>query len=86
MWFVRAVLSALAGFTVLILTMPAGCGDVGGVPSWERCSSFIGLPAIALGDDLGIGSTWNWLGPMLLAAVIAALVWAILGPVLGRDE
>jgi hypothetical protein len=46
----------------------------------------VGLPAIAVGDDLGIGSVWNSLSPLVLAVLIGLLVWVMLRTVFDRDE
>lgn len=67
---------ALVG-SFLVLT-PAGCNDVGGVPSWERCTSTVGLPAFSV-EDLGLDATLNILIPLLIAFLVGWLVWAATG-------
>ncbi|MEA2010979.1 MAG: hypothetical protein U9N78_09770 [Actinomycetota bacterium] len=68
----RIVLSVVAGVVTFLGTMTAFCDDIGGVPSWERCRSWLGNPIIewpggnfsplfALAFGLGIGYLIWWL-------------------------
>ena len=65
----RAMLSVAAGVVTLLSTMVAGCNDVGGVPSWERCHTWLGNPTVdwpgapllALALSLGVGYFVWWL-------------------------
>lgn len=72
---ISAVIAAVASFLVLV---PTGCDDVGGVPSWERCTSALGLPAFSV-EDLGLDATLNILIPLLMAVVVGWVVWAATG-------
>ena len=69
----RAMLSVAAGVVTLLSTMVAGCNDLGGVPSWERCHTWLGNPAV------------DWPGAPLLALALALgvgyLVWWLFGRV-----
>jgi hypothetical protein len=85
-WFVRLVLSILAGVTSLFLLVPSGCNDVGGVPSWERCTSLLGLPTPLLGEVLGLGGLWDVILPFALAVIISVMIWLVLESSLGRGR
>ena len=65
----RPALSVAAGVVSLLSTMVAGCNDVGGVPSWERCQTWLGNPTV------------DWPGAPLIALALALgvgyLVWWI---------
>ncbi len=68
----RAVLSLAAGITLALAASTYGCDDVGGVPSWERCHSFLGNPTI------------EWWGLLSLIPLVAGIglgtaVWWLLG-------
>ena len=69
----RPVLSVAAGMVTLLSTMVAGCNDVGGVPSWERCHTWLGNPTV------------DWPGaPLLTLALglgVGYLVWWLFGRV-----
>ena len=69
----RAMLSVAAGVVTLLSTMVAGCNDLGGVPSWERCHTWLGNPTV------------DWPGAPLLALALALgvgyLVWWLFGRV-----
>ena len=59
MWLTvsAGVVAFLGAFLFL---MPWGCADVGGVSSWERCTSAIGTPAFSV-EDWGLASNLNLL-------------------------
>ncbi len=61
-----------------ILFMPMGCDDVGGVPSWERCTSMAGLPAFSL-KDFQLNAAWDILLPLAAGFFAAGLVWFLTG-------
>ena len=67
----RAMLSVGAGAVTLLSTMVAGCDDEGGVPSWERCQTWLGNPTV------------DWPGAPLFALALSLgvgyLVWRLLG-------
>lgn len=73
----RPMLSVAAGVVTLLGTAAAGCDDEGGVPSWERCDTWLGNPTVdwpgapllALALSLGVGYlVWRLLGRMLPTA------------------
>lgn len=74
----RAMLAVAAGVATLLSTAVAGCDDEGGVPSWERCSTWLGNPTVdwpgaplfALALALGVGYVvWRLLGRLFLNRV-----------------
>jgi len=73
---VTGVVAFIGAFVFII---PAGCNDVGGVPSWERCTSLMGTPAVSLAEDLGLPIPADLLIPLVLAGGLAALMWWALG-------
>jgi hypothetical protein len=71
-YLARAVLSLAAGVTLVLAVSTYGCDDVGGVPSWERCHSFLS------------NSTIEWWGLLSLVPLVAGVglggaVWWLLG-------
>ena len=77
----RTVTSVVAGLVAFagafFYLMPAGCDDVGGVPSWERCTSFGGTPAFSL-SDFGLVNQFDILIPLLAFAITTTVVWLLL--------
>ena len=69
----RPMVSVAAGVVTLLSTVVAGCNDVGGVPSWERCQTWLGNPTV------------DWRGAPLIALALALgvgyLVWWIFAKV-----
>ena len=67
----RPTMSVAAGVVTLLSTMVAGCDDVDGVPSWERCHTWLGTPTV------------DWPGALLFSLAlglgIGYLVWWLLG-------
>lgn len=65
----RPMLSVASGVVTLLSTAAAGCDDVDGVPSWERCDTWLGNPTVdwpgaplfALALSLGVGYLVWWL-------------------------
>lgn len=70
----RIVLSGAAGIFTLLGTMTAGCDDIGGVSSWERCRSWFGTPILEWP-----GGNWSPIFPLLLGIGVGTLVWWLLG-------
>ncbi len=74
----RPMLSVAAGAVTLLSTMVAGCNDVGGVPSWERCHTWLGNPTV------------DWPGAPLFALALALgvgyLVWWLFGKVFRKRQ
>ncbi len=71
---VRAVLSAITGMVVFLSTMTAYCDDRGGVPSWERCQSWLGYPMVEWP-----GGIFSPLFALTLGVGVGYLVWWLLG-------
>ncbi len=42
---IRVLIAAAVGVITFLGTMGATCDDVGGVPTWERCDTWLGTPA-----------------------------------------
>lgn len=68
---VRIVLSSGLGVLTFVSTVAAQCDDIGGVPTWERCTTWLGTPAfvewpsgvlelvpLILGISVGLASWW----------------------------
>lgn len=79
---VRVSLACLAGLIALLAIIPYGCDDIGGVPDWERCWSFLGNPTLEWR-----GGSWTpWkilypiLAPLLLSTAVGMLAWRVVGP------
>ena len=74
----RPMLSVTAGVVTLLSTVVAGCNDVDGVPSWERCHTWLGNPTV------------DWPGAPLFALALSLgvgyLVWWLFGKVLPRRQ
>ena len=68
----RPMLSVAAGVATLLGTMAIECHDEAGVPSWERCETWLGTPTV------------DWGAPLLalvFALGVGYLVWWLLGRV-----
>jgi hypothetical protein len=90
----RVVLAVAAGLLTSLGTMTARCDDRGGVPSWERCQSWLGNPIIewpggnfsplfALAIGLGIGYlVWWLLGRSRNVALVTTAV-VVIGVIIG---
>ena len=67
----RPMLSVAAAVITLLGTAAAGCDDEGGVPSWERCYTWLGNPTV------------DWPGAPLLALALSLgvgyCVWRLFG-------
>ena len=61
-----------AGVVTLLSTAAAGCDDPGGVPSWERCHTWLGNPTV------------DWPGAHLFALALALGVGYLLWRLFGR--
>jgi hypothetical protein len=76
----RGLISTIVGVIVFALAVmfafPTGCADVGGVPSWERCTTMMGTPAFSL-SDFGLANQWDILIPLALAVVAGLITWFV---------
>ena len=70
----RIILSCATGVLTFLGTMTASCIDIGGVPSWERCSSSLRNPIIEWP-----GGNLSLLFPLGLGIGVGYLVWWLLG-------
>ena len=71
-----AVVAGLVGWYVFFF--PSGCADVGGVPSWERCSSSVGWPAFSV-QDLGLSATLDIVQPLVAGVLLGVCMWWLTG-------
>lgn len=65
--------------------VPAGCNEEGGVPSWERCSSFVGTPAFSV-EDFGWDNALDVTQPILVGLLLGLITWWLLGTFQGSDD
>lgn len=70
----RATLAAITGVVVMLGTMTAFCDNRGGVPSWERCQSWLGNPIVEWP-----GGNFSPLFALALGIGVGYLVWWLLG-------
>ena len=74
----RSALSVAVGVVTLLSTAAAGCDDEGGVPSWERCHTWLGNPTV------------DWPGAPLFALALSLgvgyLVWRLLKRVFANGQ
>jgi hypothetical protein len=71
----RIVVASLAGIITFLGTMTAYCDDIGGVPTWDRCRTWIGTPAYIPVQS----SLLDLLIPLSIGFVVAGLVWWLSG-------
>ena len=79
---VRVVVSAASGGLVFLATIVGSCIDLDGVPTWERCWTWLGTPALFEWNsaplDIGV--------PLILGFVVGATTWWVLGKILPTAE
>jgi hypothetical protein len=73
-----AVASVVGFALVLLFVVPSGCNESGGAPSWERCTTIMGTPAVSV-EDLGLDATLNVIPPLVAAVLVGFGFWRILG-------
>lgn len=71
---VSLILAAVATVGAYLFLVPAGCNDVGGVSSWQRCTSVMGTPAFSV-EDWGVDATLNVLSPLLIGVAVGLVTW-----------
>lgn len=72
---IRIVLSIWAGIATFLGTMVAGCDAIGGVSTWERCSTWLGTPAFVEWPN----GLLDVVIPLLLAVFVGVGAWWLLG-------
>ena len=68
----RSTLSVAVGVVTLLSTVVAGCDDPEGVPSWERCHTWLGNPTV------------DWPGAPLFALALSLSVGYVVWRLFGR--
>jgi hypothetical protein len=58
----------------VLFLFPSGCNDIGGVSSWGRCTSPMGLPAFSL-EDFGLDANFTIILPLLTGVIVGFCVW-----------
>ena len=80
---IRALIAIGTGVVTFVATsllvIPAGCADVGGVPSWQRCTTILGTPAFSV-SDLGLNNSFEVLIPLLGGLLAGTFTWLATGP------
>ncbi len=76
-WF-AAVAGIVAFLLAYLFLMAWSCNDVGGVPSWQRCSSVMGTPGFSV-EDWGLDNDLNTLIPIVPGVVVGVGVWWLSG-------
>ncbi len=71
----RVLLTALVSVLIFLGTMGGTCDDVGGVPVWDRCTSWLGTPLIV---DWPSG-IWDLTIPLAIAFVFGSVAWWLIG-------
>lgn len=67
--------AGVVAFLVAFLFLMAwGCGDVGGVSSWERCATAMGTPAFSV-EDWGLDASLNILIPVVAGLLVGIVTW-----------
>jgi hypothetical protein len=80
---VRVLLSVAAGIVTFLGAMTGTCDDVGGVPTWDRCTSWLGTPLLFEFEwPSGIGGL---IFPLILGSGAGALLWWLSGSVRGKS-
>ena len=73
------VIGAVAFVAAYMFLFPTGCADVGGMSSWERCTTVMGNPAFSL-SDWGLANQLDILIPLAVAVFAEFVTWWLLGP------
>lgn len=68
---ITGVVATVVSFLFLVL---AACNDVGGVPSWERCTSFLRTPVFSV-EDFGWDGVFNLIQPVLVGLIVGSITW-----------
>ena len=72
---IRILIAAAVGVVAFLGTMVGNCDDVGGVPTWERCDTWLSTPAFV---DWPSGIL-DLIVPLALGAATALAAWWLLG-------
>jgi hypothetical protein len=85
----KSVASVITGVVATVVSflflVPAGCNEPGGVPSWERCTSFLGTPAFSV-EDFGWDNTLDLIQPVLVGLLVGLITWWLLGLSRSSDD
>ena len=68
------VIGVVAFVGGLLFLFPMGCADVGGMSSWERCSTVMGNPAFSL-SDWGFAIQFDILIPLAVGLLAGGVTW-----------
>lgn len=79
---VRALLTAVVSVLTFLGTIGGTCDDVGGVPVWDRCTSWLGTPLLV---DWPSG-IWDLIIPLAIAVVLGAAAWWLLGRAIASKQ
>lgn len=71
------VVGIIAFVVAYMFLFPAGCADVEGMSSWERCTTVMGNPAFSL-SDWGLANQFDILIPFAVAVLAALVTWWLL--------
>jgi hypothetical protein len=71
------VMGVVAFVGGLVFLFPIGCADVGGMSSWERCSTVMGNPAFSV-SDWGFAIQFDLLIPFAVGLLVGGATWWLL--------
>ena len=75
-----SVIVGVVTFVAAILFLfPSGCAEVEGLPSWERCTTWIGTPAFSLTDWWDLNNQFDILLPLAIGVLSGLVTWWLLG-------
>jgi hypothetical protein len=71
---VRIVLSGAVGLLGFLGTMTARCDDIGGVPTWERCTTWLGTPTFVAWPSGAL----DVITPLIFGVIVGSVSWWML--------
>ena len=71
------IAGVVAAIVYFLFLTPSSCSDIGGVPSWERCTSWLEMPAFSV-EDFGLNATLNVIPPVLVGILVGLITWWLL--------
>jgi hypothetical protein len=73
----RRLASVIVGVVAFVgaylFLFPNGCADVGGMSSWERCSTVMGNPAFSVAEELGLANQFDIVIPLAVGFLAGAV-------------